>query len=100
MIQERGTRRNMRDDRGYGGGGYGGSGYSDRKLRANDGRSVKVRGLPYSTSESELSEFFSMYNVSGHTLNFLSLFFFLFLILYARTHACIYLLNFDHSSCE
>lgn len=71
VIQERGTGRNPRDDRrddhSYGGGRNRGGGYSDKKPRSaggGSGRSVKVRGLPYSTSEAELSDFFNLYNVS------------------------------------
>ena len=67
MIQDRGTGR--REENFYGGGrGRGGyNSYLDRRPKAvggSDGRSVKVRGLPYSTTEQELSDFFHAYNVS------------------------------------
>lgn len=49
-------------------GGFGGPGRSfdsdDRKRRASGGCSVKVRGLPYSTTEHELAAFFADYDVS------------------------------------
>ena len=54
--------------RGGGGGGGGGGRYydddRDRRRRPSGGSSVKVRGLPFSTREDELCNFFADYDVS------------------------------------
>ena len=52
---------------GSGGGGWSG-GYKSGKRRCTSGVTVKARGLPYSTSEYDLVDFFADYGVSSGEL--------------------------------
>lgn len=53
--------RSSRGSRGYG------RGANKRRNFSEGGNVIKARGLPYETSEGEVSDFFAEYNVSGET---------------------------------
>ena len=53
---------------GGGDGGGGSGGWSGGERRRTSGATVKARGLPYSTSEYDLVDFFANYGVSSGEL--------------------------------
>ena len=61
---DRGGARGSAPFRSGGGGGGGGGRGGGRRRRGSGGATVKCRGLPYSTSENEVAEFFEDYDVS------------------------------------
>ena len=71
LMDSAGARSGSSYQGGGGGGGGGGGwsgGYKSGKRRRTSGATVKARGLPYSTPEYDLVDFFADYGVSSGEL--------------------------------
>ena len=65
LMYSAGARSGSYQGGGGGGGGGWSGGYKSGKRRRTSGATVKARGLPYSTSEYDLVDFFADYGVSS-----------------------------------
>ena len=68
LMDSAGARSGSSYQGGGGGGGGWSGGYKSGKRRRTSGATVKARGLPYSTSEYDLVDFFADYGVSSGEL--------------------------------